>query len=85
MFLSTEEAAARAGVKPVTIRQWKKRGLLKPAGKQARMTATGRVVWVQVFAEPAVMEAEAATRRRHGTWQRLARRVTASHDDASMG
>jgi len=35
-FITTEEAAALVGVKPGTIRQWRKRGRLLPQGLDER-------------------------------------------------
>lgn len=57
-LLSGPEAAALCGVAPETIRSWKRRGLLTPAGLDER----GRPLYSQL----AVADAEYKTRDRAG-------------------
>ncbi|MDH6111934.1 DNA-binding transcriptional MerR regulator [Kitasatospora sp. MAP12-15] len=57
-LLTGPEAAALCGVDPATIRSWKRRGLLEPAGLDDR----GRPLYRQL----AVAQTEARTRERAG-------------------
>lgn len=57
-LLTGPQAAKLCGVEPPTIRSWKKRGLLKPAGLDGR----GRPLYDQL----AVAKVERATAERAG-------------------
>lgn len=74
-YLTVKEAAELAAVKPATVYSWRKRGILKPAGRREVVCADGKTRTLDVFTDADVLAAEDQTRRNLPGWGRLARRI----------